>query len=512
MTSISLHSLLAQTAPSVSLSAPDVPVESITSDSRQVQPGSIFVALRGERVNGHQFIPQALNAGAALILAEPGVLTSLPQRVLETPDTRLLWAQMASILYGPDSASIRKHVVGVTGTNGKTTCTHLLEAVLQQAEWSPGIIGTVAYRVGEQKLPAPFTTPTPTLLWETLGQLQELGADSLVMEVSSHALTLHRADALEFEVAMFTNLTQDHLDFHGDFDSYLAAKTRLFSELVSPDGRSILNADDDTWTHLKQASRAPVWSYSRERQDVEIRVLSQELTAEGIRAELETPAGPMTLESPLVGDFNLSNLLSVIGAALALGIAPEIIAAGLAAQKPIPGRLEPVASDTGVQVLVDYAHTPDALHNTLRSVKALCRGRLLTVFGCGGDRDRSKRPLMGRAAAEQSDLCFVTSDNPRTEEPTAILEDILPGVLPLKESLVSADLLSEAVSGVWTEVDREKAIHLAIAAARPDDIVVIAGKGHEDYQIIGTTKRHFDDREVARAALSLRSFQTTKES
>jgi UDP-N-acetylmuramoyl-L-alanyl-D-glutamate--2,6-diaminopimelate ligase len=482
----------------------DPEIRRVVHDSREIGPGDLFVAIRGLKVDGHTFLPAALAMGAAAAVVEdPSALPpDAPGAVVS--DTRVALALAAAALHGDPTLSLA--LAGVTGTNGKTTTTYLVEAICREAGGRPGVVGTVGYRFAGRTFPAPHTTPDPVLLQGLFAQMRDAGITHVAMEVSSHALEQRRVDGCHFRVAAFTNLTQDHLDFHGTMEAYFAAKKRLFTDLLpasrAPGATAVVSIDDPRGPEIAKACRTPVLTTSVTDPRADVRAAEARLSAAGIEAVLETPAGRFEVRSPLVGAYNLQNLLCATGIALALGLAPEGIAAALATCRGAPGRLERVPNDRGIDVFVDYAHTGDALGRVLDAVRAQTRGRLIAVFGCGGDRDRGKRPIMGSVAARHADLVVVTSDNPRTEDPLAIIAMILPGV---RESgapqLTATEAIAEGARGYVVEPDRRAAIRLAVRAARPGDSVVIAGKGHEDYQILGQTRIHFDDREEARAAL-----------
>jgi|CXWL01.1.fsa_nt_gi UDP-N-acetylmuramoyl-L-alanyl-D-glutamate--2,6-diaminopimelate ligase len=485
-----------------------VEVRYLTDDSRQVKPGTVFVAVKGERVDGHRFLQQAVEGGAVGLVVQasrqqevgviPGegwsVSASRTIPVVCVPDTRLALGALASRFHGDPTD--RLTLIGVTGTNGKTTTTYLIKAILEAASRRVGLIGTVAYQIGSEQIPASHTTPGAVELYGLFARMVQVGLDSAVMEVSSHALALDRTVGAEFDVAVFTNLTQDHLDFHTDMEDYFSAKLRLF-EGLEPAGRktapkrAIVNADDPRGHRVCQASRVPSWTFGLKNQ-ADLRVENLRLTLAGTTFTVASPQGRFHVDSRLVGEHNVYNALAAIGVGLHLGLSFDVIRQGLAAVANIPGRFERVDVGQPFTVVVDYAHTDDALVRLLTTAQALKTGRILTVFGCGGDRDRGKRPKMGRAAAEYSDAVFLTSDNPRTENPLAILAEVERGV---KEASNAKPVQYEVIP------DRRQAIDAALRAARPGDTVLIAGKGHEDYQIIGTQKHHFDDREVAREIL-----------
>jgi UDP-N-acetylmuramoyl-L-alanyl-D-glutamate--2,6-diaminopimelate ligase len=471
-----------------------VAIKGVTDDSRSVTPGSLFVAVKGERVDGHRYVSQAVGSGAAALVVEEPVagLGSVP--LVRVRNTRRAVGLLAGRFYGEPASALT--MIAVTGTNGKTTTTYLCKAMLETAGRRVGLIGTVAYQIAGDTIPASHTTPGAVELQAVLGRMRDAKLDSVVMEVSSHALALDRVEGCEFDVAVFTNLTQDHLDFHRDMDDYFQAKLRLFTGLSeggrkSHPKRAIVNADDPRGTAVAAATGVPVWTYGIHR-EADIRAERMNLSLAGSRFTVKGPKGSFPVESRLVGEHNVSNLLAAIGVGLHEGLTPEHIRAGIAAASSVPGRFERVDAGQDFTVLVDYAHTDDALIRVLTTAQSLKTGRVITVFGCGGDRDRTKRPKMGRAAARLSDVVFLTSDNPRTEDPLAILAEVEVGV---NEALDPSRVRYEKIA------DRAQAIEAAVREARGGDTVVIAGKGHEDYQIIGTTKHHFDDREVARGAI-----------
>jgi UDP-N-acetylmuramoyl-L-alanyl-D-glutamate--2,6-diaminopimelate ligase len=479
-----------------------VVVTGLTHDSRQVQPGFAFAALRGERSDGLEFVEQALRQGAAALIVPAAIEIGVPQIVVE--DTRAALGEAAAACHGDPTR--RLALVGITGTNGKTTITYLLESALRAAGERPGVMGTVDYRFADRRWHAHHTTPEATVIQSVARRMLDAGASHLLMEVSSHGLALGRLGGCAFDVVAFTNLTQDHLDFHADMEDYAAAKLRLFTAAIAdlPDARAVVNADDPFASTILEQLRHPVTTVSCDPSSgAPIRpVEPPRFGIDGIRARLTTPVGEGELNSPLLGAHNLSNLLVALGIGLQLGVSLEPALQGLSGLSAVPGRLEPVQGGSGFTVLVDYAHTPDALSTALASLRSLTTGRLICVFGCGGDRDHAKRPLMGRAVAGGADLALVTSDNPRTEDPAAIVDMIVPGVEGAGLASVDEDALGDARRGYLVEVDRARAIRLAIRGARANDTVLIAGKGHEDYQIHGTEKVHFDDREQAGQALA----------
>lgn len=486
----------------------DPVIRGISYDSRRVSPGDLFVALPGSVSDGHDYVARSLEMGAVALLVErpPDVPQAGPHTTIVVPDSRRAMAPLAVRFFGEPSAALT--LVGVTGTNGKTSTTYLVESILNAAGLRTGLIGTVEIRYAGEHVPAVNTTPESLDLQRTLRAMCTHNVEAVAMEVSSHGLELGRVSGCRFRVGAFTNLTQDHLDFHGDMDAYLNSKARLFREHMVPGGHAVVNVDDPaSRTIIESAEAAGVGVLRCTRspaREGEVRLLDAEIRIEGTRAKLGLPSGPLELDVPLLGDFNLENLVVACGVAAALGIAPEQIARGVASCPQVPGRMEVVrTSDANAPtVIVDYAHTPDAVDKLLHAVRPLCTGRLITVFGCGGDRDRAKRPLMAEAVARSSDLAIATSDNPRTEDPAKILRDVEAGLKGLDRT--PPDRLGSA-SGQYAVVqDRREAIGRAIALAAPDDTVVLAGKGHEDYQIIGREKLPFDDREEARRALAER--------
>jgi UDP-N-acetylmuramoyl-L-alanyl-D-glutamate--2,6-diaminopimelate ligase len=464
------------------------PVTGITCDSRQCRPGMVFVGLPGTRVDGGDFWPQALTNGAILALVTPR--PDLPPQVLPVVEIAQACGELAAAFYGYPRRSLK--MVGVTGTNGKTTTTHILEFLLQHTLGHTALLGTLYNRWPGHTQTARYTTAWAVDLQRDLAQAVQAGCQAAVMEVSSHALAQGRVAGCAYDVAIFTNLTQDHLDFHLTMENYFRAKALLFEPQLLR-GRAIVNQDDPYGQRLLQGLQqlsTPCWSYSAMGQPADITVQQVDYTPTGIGATVTTPAGGGRLQIPLMGQFNLGNTLAAVGAALHLGVPFDQIQAILPAFPGVPGRMErvQVRPDQDITVVVDYAHTPDGLANSLQALRPFVAGRLICVFGCGGDRDRTKRPLMGKIAAQLSDVVVVTSDNPRTEDPQRIIQDILAGI-PGTPLVVP---------------DRQEAIYQAIHMAQPGDGVMIAGKGHEDYQILGTTKIHFDDREQAASALHSR--------
>ena len=473
----------------------------LTEDSRAVRPGWIFAALPGTNCHGRQYLAEALARGAAAVLLG-GEDADLPVPRLLAEESRLrpLMALASSIIYGrPGEKMI---MVGLTGTNGKTTTAYLLEAVLARAGLRPGVMGTVNARWPGEARPAVNTTPEGPLLSATLAEMLAAGCRSAVLEVSSHALALGRVSGLGFEAALFTNLSRDHLDFHPDLESYYQAKKLLFDRHLKPGrGRAVINIDDEYGVRLAGELDQGAVTYGF---DGRARVKGENLRLgrEGLALDIVHPGGRWRQTSPLLAEVNAYNLLAAAALALVLRLEPETIREALAACAGAPGRLEKVGSDP--LVLVDYAHTPAALAQALAGVRALEPARLLVVFGCGGDRDQGKRPIMGRVAGAGADLIVLTSDNPRTEDPGVILAEIEAGLTPLGLPRFRAGELSAAgwrPGGYLLMADRPAAIGEAVRLLGPGDVLLIAGKGHEDYQIIGREKIHLDDREEAMKAL-----------
>jgi UDP-N-acetylmuramoyl-L-alanyl-D-glutamate--2,6-diaminopimelate ligase len=492
-----LSEVIAGTGASLGLQ-PDVEVSLVTSDSRQVKPGALFVAVAGGRADGHDHAGEAARAGAVAVLAERPVPCT-PAVLLLVPSSRRALALAAAALQRRPAE--RLLVCGVTGTKGKTTVTYLVEACAEAAGVASGVIGTVSWRVPGRSRPASHTTPDAVEVQSLLAEMADAGARVAILEVSSHALDQERVAGISFRAAGFTNLGRDHLDYHPDLASYFQAKRRLFTERLAPDGVAVVNAGDVHGALLAAelaAAGRTVWRFGVP--GAEIAAREPRLGMDGIRTVLATPRGDVPVRSPLVGAHNLANLELAAGLALALGFPPAAVSAGLSASPGAPGRLERIEG-RGVAAFVDYAHTPDSLAAACAALRALSPRRLIVVFGCGGDRDRGKRPLMGRAAGASADLVVVTSDNPRTEAPGAILAAIVPGVEEAGLRRLSEAEVCAGGRGYAVVEDRRAAIALALDAARPGDAVLIAGKGHEDYQIVGAEKRHLDDREEARRGL-----------
>ncbi|OGU15670.1 MAG: UDP-N-acetylmuramoyl-L-alanyl-D-glutamate--2,6-diaminopimelate ligase [Geobacteraceae bacterium GWC2_53_11] len=483
-----------------------VSISSLTCDSRDVVPGALFFALRGVQADGHRYIEQAVAAGAAAVILEDAAAAPAGCSWVKVADGRAAMGRISAIFNGEPTAT--RPLIGITGTNGKTTTTYLIEAILAAAGKPAAVLGTISYRFGATIIEASHTTPESTELQQAFRQLAEAGAESFVMEVSSHALEQKRVDGCHFDIGVFSNLTRDHLDYHVTMESYLEAKSRLFSELLRPSDdkprrRAVINMDDPYGAEIASRCACPVITFGIQG-SCDVRPKDVLSSVNGISATLVTPAGEIAFTSRLLGRFNLSNILAAAAAGVALDLPLQAIKQGIENHTTVPGRMERVENHRGVTCLVDYAHTGDALENVLTTLKELATGRIITLFGCGGDRDNGKRPIMGKIAASMSDLAIVTSDNPRTEDPQSILEQIKAGIMPLNLREYRVNELSSGFTdkGFAMLENRHEAIRLAVSLAHPGDIVLLAGKGHEDYQIIGRTKHHFDDREEAKAAFT----------
>jgi UDP-N-acetylmuramoyl-L-alanyl-D-glutamate--2,6-diaminopimelate ligase len=466
----------------------DVEVSGLQYDSRKVARGNCFFALRGSGLDGHAFLQDAIGRGASVIVVQDdGAIPDslcMHQGVVKivVNDTRKALALMASTFYGHPSRKLT--MVGVTGTNGKTTTTHVIKSMLDAGGEKTGLIGTIAYHIGERVMQASHTTPESLELHQLLRQMVDEGCTSVSMEVSSHALDQSRVHGIMFDAAVFTNLTQDHLDYHKTMDAYFQAKRILFDALP-PDACTVTNRDDDWGRKIFASAAGRTLSYGFDA-EADVRVTSADLSLEGTSMRITYRGSSKDLRSSLVGRFNVYNILASYATGIALELREEDIRSGIEKVPPVQGRFEKIASPKGWTAIVDYAHTPDALEKCLRTIREVLpaghQGSIIAVFGAGGDRDATKRPLMGAIAAELADRCIVTSDNPRTEDPGKIIDDILRGM--------------KSRDRITVEHDRRKAILKALADAAPGDVILIAGKGHEDYQILGSAKVHFSDREI----------------
>lgn len=474
-----------------------VEVRALAVDSRKAGPGTLFAALKGVAADGADFAAQAVQGGAVAVLCDRE-LDVTPAVLVVARDARRAFSQAASRFHGEPSKRMR--LVGVTGTNGKTTTTYLVDQLASAAGLPTAVVGTVEARWPGGRSPATHTTPESHELQELLARIAQAGADVVAMEVSSHALAQERVSGCTFAAAAFTNLTRDHLDYHGTIEAYFEAKARLFRELLPKGAPAVLNLDDPRGAELAREIRGSIGFTVRGVKGAALEARSIESDLAGLRFELRGRFGEATIESPLIGAHNAENLLAALGLLLGLGLPLDQLARTTIQARGAPGRLERVPDPGGRVVLVDYAHTDDALARVLDAVRAAAEARVICVFGCGGDRDRGKRPLMGQAAARRADLVVATSDNPRTEDPLSILAEIEPGLAKHKRKMGISDARAGR-DGYCIIPDRAQAIELALRSARSGDAVVIAGKGHEDYQIVGSEKRPFDDRVEARRAL-----------
>ena len=495
------------------LHAPDVrdesgplerPVRGLACDSRRVEDGYAFFALPGRLADGHDFVGDAVDRGAAAVVVERPVPAPPEAACVRVSDTRRAMAHAAAAFFGRPSRGLV--LVGVTGTNGKTTVTYLLESIFAAAGGPCGVIGTIEQRYGEWRRPSPLTTPESIDIEELLSDMARADVRFVAMEVSSHALDMQRVHGLDFDSAVFTNLSRDHLDYHRDMEAYFLSKARLFTDCLPASAKdrrvAVVNADDPRGPGLMRLAedagveaiaygRSPRW---------DVHPLDYESGMEGLKGTLRCGPRRIEFESPLMGEPNLENVLAAAGAAWALGVETDAIAAGISRLRRVPGRLERVPNGLGITLVVDYAHTPDALARAARTLRTLTRARLVTVFGCGGDRDAGKRPVMGEAAAGESDCVVLTSDNPRSEDPLEIIRGIEEGVRRRGMTRRSGPA-APGEDGYRVEPDRRAAIRLGIGLAAPGDVVLVAGKGHEDYQILGDRRIDFDDRQVLREEL-----------
>jgi UDP-N-acetylmuramoyl-L-alanyl-D-glutamate--2,6-diaminopimelate ligase len=486
--------------PALPSAAAAIPVSEVAYDSRRAGPGSVFVALKGQKADGVEFAAAAAARGAVAIVSESAAPPTVTAPWVVVPDARLALAVLADAAWAHPSRELE--VVGITGTNGKTTTAYLLRSIFEASGKKCGLLGTVVYSVGDRDHEATRTTPEAPDVQRMFRQMVSNGCGAAVMEVSSHALSLRRVDAMRFAAGVFSNLTRDHLDFHGDMESYFAAKRRLF-ELLPPGAPGVVNLDDPRGPSLVGVAPRTVTYAAKRSADVTPEPFELSLT--GLAFTARTPRGAVNVRSRMVGRPNLYNLLATVAAAVALDIPTPAIENGIEALAGVPGRFQVVSTAADdVSVVVDYAHTDDALKNLLETARALTNGRLITVFGAGGDRDRTKRPLMGAVAGRMSDLVVVTSDNPRSEDPDAIIAEVLRGIpgaatrpaKPPRENGRGPDVLAIA--------DRGEAVARAIELARPGDLVIVAGKGHEKTQVIGDRELPFDDVIVAGEALARR--------
>ena len=485
-------------------------IQGIAYHSGQVQRGFLFAAIRGLRSDGHHFIEDAIRKGAEAVVVEEEQKVSGATMIL-VPSSRKALAKISANFYGDPSSRIT--LVGVTGTNGKTTTVYLLESILKKAGYAVGVIGTINYRYGQTFIPAPNTTPESLDLQRILAEMVRAGTTHVIMEVSSHSLDLDRVHGCQFDGAIFTNLTTDHLDYHPSMDHYFEAKKRLFSDYLArspkPARFAVINQDDARSKAISEGLNLPAYRYGLSA-SCPVSVQEVRSTFEGLSCKIRTPKGSFRVQSKLIGSFNLYNLMASVGAGIAMSIPLEILREGIESLAGVPGRLERVENGRGMYIFVDYAHTPDALERSLSGLGSILdeqrllrkTGKMVALFGCGGDRDRTKRPLMGKAAGGRADLVILTSDNPRTEDPLVILGEVEAGIKGANFQRWTPDTIRawRTEKGYIKIPDRREAIRMAVQVSQPSDVVLIAGKGHEDYQIVGTKKLPFDDRiEVKRA-------------
>ncbi len=471
----------------------DLEILEIAYDSRRVKPGALFVAIRGEKTDGNNFVSDAIASGAAAIVSEQAILPAIPSEFpwIQVADARKALAITAANYFGRPAEVLK--LIGVTGTNGKTTTSYLVDSILRASGCEVGLLGTTGHRLVRETRPAANTTPQSLDLQNFLAEVVRAGGTHAVLEASSHALAMDRLWGCPFAVAIFTNLTRDHLDYHKTFEDYFAAKRRLFEGTgAGAPATGVINRDDEYGMQLAGLA-ARTLTYGLES-GADVTTRKPAISFSGIECTVDSPIGKIAISSKLVGRINVYNILAAVGAGVALHLSPEIIAAGVAQLSAVPGRFERVDLGQPFQVFVDYAHTDDALRNLLATAKTLNpEGRIITLFGCGGDRDRTKRPLMGEAAGRASDIVVLTSDNPRSEDPLLIINDIIVGLQRTKAKYL-------------VEPDRKHAIEIALDEARAGDIVLLAGKGHETVQVLRDRTIEFDDRDVARDVLRHRGF------
>ena len=482
---------------------PEIEVYRICYDSRKARKGDLFVCISGSKNDGHNYIQQARDRGVVAFLVSREVSVEAKEAVVVVSEPRLVMGKLASRLAGEPSE--RMEVIGITGTNGKTTVSYLIESISKAEGKECGVIGTINYRWKGNQVIASNTTPESVEIIELLKQMANSGVKRVAMEVSSHALDQKRVSGIRFRAGIFTNLSWEHMDYHKDMEDYFQAKTKLFSEVLAGkwlsggmdfEPISVINLDDEYGRRLFEKAVGRKISYAINNPKAHYQAKIIEASWEGLKLRVHSPKGEFQVESALLGKINAYNILSASSLLLELGATPEKVMEGVARLKQVPGRMERIENDKGFLVLVDYAHTPDALENALGIVQELKKNRLILVFGCGGDRDRAKRPRMGEIGAREADLVIITSDNPRSEEPIKIIEEIEEGVKKVGIKKFSRILGKE--KGYLIEPNRSKAIGLALESGEKGDCVLIAGKGHEDYQIIGSEKIHFDDREQVR--------------
>jgi UDP-N-acetylmuramoyl-L-alanyl-D-glutamate--2,6-diaminopimelate ligase len=481
-----------------------ISVRGLAADSRRVQAGDVFFAVRGERDDGCRYVPDAITRGAVVVVSTARDPAWGDTPTVVTGDVRRCLGRMAARFWGDPTE--RLTAVAVTGTNGKTSLTYLVEGLWRTQGTSAGVIGTVSYRSNGRSRPAPLTTPEAIDLQGELAAMVADGVEGVAVEVSSHALAMERTRGCHWDVAVFTNLSHDHLDFHQDLESYYGVKARLFLDhlpaSMKPSPVAVVNVDDAFGARLAHDVSVRLVTFGRSTAAT-VHPLHMEASLTGLQGELSVGGVRVAIDSPLIGEQHVYNILAAAGVAHGLGMPSEVIETGIRTCTPAPGRLERVGREADRAVFVDYAHTPHALEGAIAALRPLAAGRIVTVFGCGGDRDRSKRPMMGEIAGRTSHVVVLTSDNPRTEDPGTILREIETGVVRSGLQPEPLAALCAGAPGYATEPDRRAAIELALRIAGPDDIVLVAGKGHEDYQIVGTERRAFDDRAEVRRVLGV---------
>ena len=458
----------------------NIEINAVKDDSRQVKEGALFVAVTGNNFDGHDFIPEVIKRGAKVVIGEKSVVLTKDKTYIRVKDSRKALAISSAWFYGFPGDKLQ--LIGVTGTSGKTTTTYLIRAMLKEVGASSGVIGTIANIINDSKLPTSFTTPGALELNELFSQMIKQNIDYVVMEVSSHSLKLHRVEGLKFEVGVFTNLTQDHLDFHKTFEDYFRSKQKLFQQSKG----AVINIDDKSGKRLLDITDIPALTYGI-KNSADLMAQNIRQTSKGVLYDLIYQDNKYPVFYGVPGLFSVYNSLAALATGIALGFPVDSLISALKKVKGVPGRFELISNNQDIIVIVDYAHKPDGLKNVLLTIREFCKGKIITVFGCGGDRDRAKRPIMGKIASELSDYSIITSDNPRTEDPETIIKEIESGVIGKNYIKIT---------------DRKKAIQTALMMAKKGDTVLIAGKGHETYQIIGDKKVHFDDKEVVKEYLS----------
>ncbi len=471
--------------------SPEIEISAVEYDSRKVRDGSLFVAVQGYSVDGNTYIPNAVKQGAAAVVTDrKGVHAPVP--VIHVPDSRKALAILSDRIFGSPQNTLV--MTGITGTNGKTTTAYMVKSIFEANSIGCGLIGTIEHLIGGERIGSANTTPESRDIHEFLTKIVDAKQHACVMEVSSHALALSRVYGIQYRAVAFLNLTRDHLDFHKDITSYLDAKSRLFSEL-SGDATAVVNIDDPHADHILKVSRGGHRTTFGFNEAADVYPLSYELGPRGTSVVLATPAGEISFQLAIPGKYNISNAMAAVGIAMGCGIPADAVVKGLESMAPVKGRFEIIDEGQEYTVIVDYAHTPDALERVLLAAREITKGKLISVFGCGGDRDRGKRPEMGAISTKLADMTIITSDNPRTEDPQSIIDDIVEGITGMAE--------------YKSFLERVDAIMASLHMAHPDDTVVIAGKGHEDYQIIGTEKKHFDDSATVRRMIKAMKWKAT---